>query len=489
MVNSYFYQGALQHLAIYDEFRMTRWLKFRIETAGKNRLSALSAFALDSSTITSNSFLTRIKLTALSDEKEIPSRDKASKSLILKQFRNLLSTVFVNAKRIHFSDLHITKDLLDNLMYDKRTIRENTNDRITFRMSDCTVFETVEHISFVGCSFETKSLNFSKCTNLRSVLFQSCRMTLSDIEGMFCGRAKSKSIKLVFHDLVRFGEYKNEDQLTEQDLALMEKMGLNYTKGLSHFGPLQYGIEIPKHVTLVPLSTPSYYDESVPTRTLIDNSLKMYGILSNTLVDTLLQRAFSKDEDDLIENVEMILENGGHLFDVSYRVYSFFCIAIVNHYSNTQLWNLLEKHYFYKLPKFTSSTMTHVTYSRLISDLIIDTLRVRVEDEERACANIELFFVDVYEKNFKKDFTEFFNFLLNNHPSLIGKLAERGFFEPRSLAHRFDYIFDKKGFENKKILEAYNVIENIVRNYNSEETEKRKRESTEETDISKRVKQ
>jgi len=128
-VSNLFQRAVKQFCALQQNLYLTRRFKFLIETSGRDRDECL-----------------------FQHWNNVKYR-KASKALISKQLRNIMSTLFVNADSIFFSDLDISQDFVNLLFCDEKPKKKSTADEeLTFK--NRSVFDLVKRITFLACRID-----------------------------------------------------------------------------------------------------------------------------------------------------------------------------------------------------------------------------------------------------------------------------------------------------------------------------------------------
>ena len=432
-VCSSFLQGVRQHCATVRTFKMTRHFLFMIETAGKDKDSVLSAFALAAETVPS---WHRGRSTFPTSFTNLESKEKANKSTISKQLRNLLCNLFVHAKEIYFSDVYITKSLMQDLMVDKRKIQHKVNDRWDFSFTDLNVFETIEHISFIGCTFERAVLSFlaGKLINLKSLMFFNNQdLEYHEIYHFFNKKSKCKSIRFLCHDIPFVNEIIHGDKMTPEEIEVLNQNGL---LDVVESPKLLYGIRkedvediiesIPDDVIAIPIRRTKKYTEIEKKQkegvSTLKETMDLFGVFSNTFSDNeiacqlsggILKSISNKDttstmavitNDEMIDNIEFLLNNGYHLFDIPYTLYEFLGLAILLHNSNFKLWDMFSRYHFHKLPVFKRNLS--VSLFQQFNSVIQNIVRHLLDYEPSSNA------YRAFDYDYKIDDKEFVKFLL-----------------------------------------------------------------------------
>ncbi|KAG2392330.1 hypothetical protein C9374_012582 [Naegleria lovaniensis] len=520
LVNTFFLKGVRQFCATIPYFRFTKHFFFLIQTAGQQKESNLIQFASQPPIIRSR----------YSNSCDIPKWTNsqldplftASKALINKQLRGLLSTLYVHAKSVYFSDVPITKSLMNDLMFDTRhpsVIEKNKDNRLDFKFTETNVFETIEHISFVGCSFERGVLAFlaSKLINLKSLLiFNSHELPFHEVYHLFNKKSKCKSLRLFYHDLIPIAEIIHQDQLNAHELEVLTNKGhtLGPTNKQRHHPSMskqfstsdqdvQDMIEsIPDHVVAIPIvHTCAYHAVGSKVdnyESAIKEYMDLFGIFSNSFSDRELcvqlcggkvhkrkgpvsllammyGSASEKDEEEtppqlpinidrMLSNVEFLLSNGLHLFDLPFDGYDFLRYSIYLHQNEPRLWNLYEKYHFRKLPDFNKLIIQPQLHEHVITLLqgIIDLSEQTLYPVQEA--NLIDFMEEVKEKKcYPRDLNDVMTNILEDLPDLIKPCVEKGLFNlraPLPMARyyhpgadsekAYEYLKEQHELENKK---------------------------------------
>nr|CAG4717537.1 unnamed protein product [Naegleria fowleri] len=508
MVDTSFLKGVRQFCATIPYFRFTKHFFYLIETAGVKKEASLLQFSAQPPEIRPRS----------STSNYIPKftnsqSDRASMTIIHKQLRVLLSNLFVHAKSVYFSDVEITKSLMNDLMFDTRkpsVMEKNKDNRLDFKFTEMNVFETIEHISFVGCTFERSVMSFlaSKLINLKSLLiFNSNELQYHEVYHWFNKKSKCKSLRFFYHDLIPIPEIIHEAKLTTEELEILTKKGhvlsadkkANQTSMLKWWATSKQDIQdmvesIPDHVIAIPIVCTCSYSlieqKFQKYESALQEYMNLFGIFSNSFADrelrvqlcggkihkrrnnsvlpfhtttapsTTTQQVVLPPQletiniDTMLNNVEFMLSNGLHLFDIPFDGYDFLQYAIFLHQNEPRLWNLFEKYHFRKLPDFNKLIIQPHLHEQ-VNTLLKGIIRLSVSTFYPVnMDNLIGFMQEIKEKKcYPRDFNDVLEDMLDHFPALIKPCVEKGLFNlncsslPLPAFYRPDEEDSKRAFE------------------------------------------
>ncbi|KAG2394029.1 hypothetical protein C9374_003793 [Naegleria lovaniensis] len=399
LVNSVFYRGVKQHCALQNSFYMTKHLKFLIETAGKDREICLSKL------------------------RQGVFYERASKLCISKQLKNLITSLFVNAQNIYFSDVELSMDFITLMFCDvkrkKKQSQSTTDEELSFKNQS--VFDLVNKLTFVGCRFNAGVMEWisKKFRALESLCVSNCTFdnypsrTSFPIAELYYFVNERKcscydSLRFIWLDslflnasiCINLSKASETEKVYLNQFLDMSENSIKQYEDYSNASPRDFE-DLKAFESLIPdhikLSDCTFFFMSER----LEKCLNMFGIFHEAYVDLCQCFGLVKGhgftdvmtyEEPKVANIEYVLNMGLHLFDVEIPP-QLMAVIIVFHYDNSDMLHLLKSFDITSpLLDMDSYDMNHLVYLTQVAGNVIALAK----------------HFNVLTNGFKAFFTEFF---------------------------------------------------------------------------------
>jgi len=172
------------------------------------------------------------------------SLERKEKTELSRYLKPILSTNFVHASRLDFSNICITQFLMESLLIEKKKRNQELErrgkyyERLDYRFSDMNVSETIEHLTFKNCSFEKGVFKFLslRLVNLKTLVWYNGYFTHVPFHEIYClfnktAKNKCKSLRYFFHDIHQIDKCVNWDKLSDEEVKDLTQKNLNIVEG------------------------------------------------------------------------------------------------------------------------------------------------------------------------------------------------------------------------------------------------------------------